>query len=125
MYLKLLYSHQLIQFCFVFSIKRDETENWLKLPGCQHVTGTECKFSLLNTSMYVKMKFRVRAETGKIASSWTEVDPFIPFLRGKRIDVTRVLCVTHSSVWCRSHALRPFFLAFCISGSPSVVAKSL
>ncbi|XP_035300211.1 interferon alpha/beta receptor 1 isoform X2 [Cricetulus griseus] len=59
----------------------DETENWLKLPGCQHVTGTECKFSLLNTSMYVKMKFRVRAETGKFASSWTEVDPFIPFLR--------------------------------------------
>ncbi|XP_040606428.1 interferon alpha/beta receptor 1 [Mesocricetus auratus] len=66
---------------FSAEYQTDEMENWLKLPGCHHVTGTECEFSLLNTNIYAEMKFRVRAETGKSTSSWAEVDPFIPFLR--------------------------------------------
>nr|ASM47192.1 interferon alpha and beta receptor subunit 1 [Peromyscus leucopus] len=56
-------------------------ENWLKLPGCQHITGTECKFSLLDTNVYIKISFRVRAEKGKSTSPWNEGDPFIPFLK--------------------------------------------
>uniref|UniRef100_A0A8C8W011 Interferon/interleukin receptor domain-containing protein n=1 Tax=Peromyscus maniculatus bairdii TaxID=230844 RepID=A0A8C8W011_PERMB len=56
-------------------------ENWLKLPGCQHITGTECKFSLLDTNVYIKISFRVRAEKGKSTSPWNEGDPFTPFLK--------------------------------------------
>ncbi|XP_051047841.1 interferon alpha/beta receptor 1 isoform X3 [Phodopus roborovskii] len=58
-------------------------EDWLKLPGCQHVTGTKCEFSLLDTNIYVKIKFRVRAEADSSASSWAEIDPFIPFCRAR------------------------------------------
>ncbi|CAO2632369.1 Interferon alpha/beta receptor 1 [Lemmus lemmus] len=64
-----------------FSIKREEMENWAKLPECQHITGTECEFSLLDADIYTHMEFRVRAEKGKHTSSWNELKPFIPFQR--------------------------------------------
>ncbi|KAL1787684.1 interferon alpha/beta receptor 1 [Sigmodon hispidus] len=56
-------------------------ESWLKLPRCQHVTGTKCEFSSPDTDIYSKIKFRVRAEKGMNISSWKEVDPFFPFYK--------------------------------------------
>ncbi|XP_036059810.1 interferon alpha/beta receptor 1 isoform X2 [Onychomys torridus] len=64
---------------FSAEYQTEEMENWLKLPGCQHITGTECKFSLLDTNIYIKIWFRVRAEKGMSTSPWNEADPFIPF----------------------------------------------
>ncbi|XP_042115473.1 interferon alpha/beta receptor 1 isoform X1 [Peromyscus maniculatus bairdii] len=66
---------------FSAEYRTEEMENWLKLPGCQHITGTECKFSLLDTNVYIKISFRVRAEKGKSTSPWNEGDPFTPFLK--------------------------------------------
>nr|AAH52217.1 Interferon (alpha and beta) receptor 1 [Mus musculus] len=57
---------------------KDEAK-WLKVPECQHTTTTKCEFSLLDTNVYIKTQFRVRAEEGNSTSSWNEVDPFIPF----------------------------------------------
>ncbi|KAL6083372.1 hypothetical protein STEG23_011778 [Scotinomys teguina] len=66
---------------FSAEYQTEEMEDWLKLPGCQHITGTECNFSLLDTNIYIKTSFRVRAEKGKNTSPWSEVDPFVPFHR--------------------------------------------
>lgn len=66
---------------FSAEYQTEEMENWLKLPECQHITGTECEFSLPDADIYILMKFRVRAEKGKCTSSWNEVKPFIPFQR--------------------------------------------
>ncbi|XP_029400656.1 interferon alpha/beta receptor 1 [Mus pahari] len=57
---------------------KDEAK-WFKVPECQHTTRTKCEFSLLDTNVYIKTQFRVRAEEGNSTSSWNEVDPFIPF----------------------------------------------
>lgn len=55
-------------------------DNWIKLPGCQYVTSTECNFSSIKLkSVYEKIKLRIRAETGNSTSPWYEVEPFIPF----------------------------------------------
>lgn len=89
MSLQLLCGHELIQS--FFSIKREEMENWLKLPECQHITGTECEFSLPDADIYILMKFRVRAEKGKCTSSWNEVKPFIPFQRGEKASLAASL----------------------------------
>lgn len=82
MSLQLLCGRELIHS--FFSIKRDEMENWLKMPECQHITGTECEFSLRDADIFTYMKFRVRAEKGKRTSSWNEVEQFIPFQRGEK-----------------------------------------
>ncbi|CAO2632367.1 Interferon alpha/beta receptor 1 [Lemmus lemmus] len=66
---------------FSAEYKTEEMENWAKLPECQHITGTECEFSLLDADIYTHMEFRVRAEKGKHTSSWNELKPFIPFQR--------------------------------------------
>lgn len=64
------------------NIKReDEEANWLKVPECQHTTRTKCEFSLLDTNVYIKTRFRVRAEKGNSTSPWKEADSFIPFYR--------------------------------------------
>ncbi|XP_065732042.1 interferon alpha/beta receptor 1 isoform X2 [Phocoena phocoena] len=55
-------------------------ENWKKLPGCQHITGTECNFSSVKLeTVYEKIELRIRAEKGNSTSQWHEVKPFIPF----------------------------------------------
>ena len=60
-------------------------DNWIKLPGCQYVTSTECNFSSIKLkSVYEKIKLRIRAETGNSTSPWYEVEPFIPFQEGKK-----------------------------------------
>ncbi|XP_038202277.1 interferon alpha/beta receptor 1 [Arvicola amphibius] len=66
---------------FSAEYQTEEMENWLKMPECQHITGTECEFSLPDADIYIHMTFRVRAEKGKRTSSWNEVEPFIPFQR--------------------------------------------
>ncbi|XP_050020779.1 interferon alpha/beta receptor 1 isoform X3 [Alexandromys fortis] len=66
---------------FSAEYQTDEMENWLKMPECQHITGTECEFSLRDADIFTYMKFRVRAEKGKRTSSWNEVEQFIPFQR--------------------------------------------
>ncbi|XP_036098612.1 interferon alpha/beta receptor 1 isoform X1 [Molossus molossus] len=53
--------------------------NWIKLPGCQYVTGTKCDFSSLKINVYEKIKLRIRAEEGNRTSPWHELDAFIPF----------------------------------------------
>ncbi|XP_069886696.1 interferon alpha/beta receptor 1 [Dipodomys merriami] len=55
--------------------------NWIKLPGCQHIMGTECDFSALQIDVYENLRLRIRAETGNSTSSWHEVDPFVPFMK--------------------------------------------
>lgn len=59
----------------------EEGRIWLKVPKCQHITRTKCKFSLLDINVYSKTRFRVRAEEGNSTSSWNEADSFIPFYK--------------------------------------------
>ncbi|XP_052597126.1 interferon alpha/beta receptor 1 isoform X2 [Peromyscus californicus insignis] len=101
---------------FSAEYQTEEMENWLKLPGCQHITGTECKFSLLDTNVYIKISFRVRAEKGKSTSPWNEGDPFIPFQKahigppGVRLeaeDKAILVYITHpgqgGNMWARDN----------------------
>ncbi|XP_053513769.1 interferon alpha/beta receptor 1 isoform X2 [Artibeus jamaicensis] len=57
-----------------------ETNNWMKLPGCQYIASTNCDFSLLDTNInvYDEIKLRIRAEEGNSTSPWHELDAFIP-----------------------------------------------
>lgn len=64
---------------FSAEYRTKDKAKWLKVPECQHTTRTKCEFSLLDTNVYIKTRFRVRAEEGSSTSSWNEVDPFIPF----------------------------------------------
>ncbi|XP_013005196.1 interferon alpha/beta receptor 1 isoform X2 [Cavia porcellus] len=57
-------------------------DNWIKLPGCQHITGSKCDFFPL-INFYEEIKFRVRAEEENSTSSWYYVDPFIPFQKAR------------------------------------------
>ncbi|XP_021484278.1 interferon alpha/beta receptor 1 isoform X1 [Meriones unguiculatus] len=66
---------------FSAEYQTEELENWLKLPECQHITRTECEFSLLDSDVYVNTKFHVRAEKGNSTSPWSESESFIPFYR--------------------------------------------
>lgn len=59
----------------------EEGRIWLKVPKCQLITRTKCKFSLLDINVYSKTRFRVRAEEGNSTSSWNEADSFIPFYK--------------------------------------------
>ncbi|XP_008834186.1 interferon alpha/beta receptor 1-like isoform X1 [Nannospalax galili] len=54
-------------------------ENWIKLPGCQHIMDTKCDFSSANLDVYEEVKLHLRAEQGNSSSSWIEVDSFVPF----------------------------------------------
>ncbi|KAH0508367.1 Interferon alpha/beta receptor 1 [Microtus ochrogaster] len=78
-------------------------ENWLKMPKCQHITGTKCEFSLRAADIFTYTKFRVRAEKGKRTSSWNEVERFIPFQRahigppGVRLEAEDKAIVVHIS----------------------------
>ncbi|XP_012373471.1 interferon alpha/beta receptor 1 [Dasypus novemcinctus] len=58
-------------------------DNWIKLPGCQSVTSTECNFSSVKLNVYEKIKLRIRAEKGNHTSPWYEVDSFIPFQKAQ------------------------------------------
>lgn len=61
-------------------------DNWKKLPGCQHITSTECNFSSVKLkNVYEKIELRIRAEKGNNTSQWHEVKPFIPFQEGKKL----------------------------------------
>ncbi|KAM4889189.1 interferon alpha/beta receptor 1-like [Thomomys bottae] len=65
---------------FSADYQTSEINSWKKLPGCQHIMGTECDFSALHVNVYENVKLRIRAEKGNSTSSWHEVDPFIPFM---------------------------------------------
>uniref|UniRef100_H0XCF1 Interferon alpha/beta receptor 1 n=1 Tax=Otolemur garnettii TaxID=30611 RepID=H0XCF1_OTOGA len=67
---------------FSADYEKPETDNWIRLPGCQHVTGTECSFSLPVLNVFKEIKFRVRAEQG-ITSSWCEVISITPFAKAQ------------------------------------------
>ncbi|XP_013359721.1 PREDICTED: interferon alpha/beta receptor 1 isoform X2 [Chinchilla lanigera] len=56
-----------------------EMNNWTKLPGCQHITGSECSFFLPKLNFYEEVEFRIRAEEENSTSSWYYIDSFIPF----------------------------------------------
>ncbi|XP_007115989.1 interferon alpha/beta receptor 1 [Physeter macrocephalus] len=59
-------------------------DNWKKLPGCQHITSTECNFSSVKLkNVYEKIELRIRAEKGNNTSQWHEVKPFIPFQKAQ------------------------------------------
>ncbi|XP_014699230.3 interferon alpha/beta receptor 1 [Equus asinus] len=60
-----------------------EIDDWIKLPGCQYVTSTQCDFSSLQLNVYDEVKLRVRAEKGNDTSPWYEVDSFIPFQKAQ------------------------------------------
>lgn len=57
-------------------------DNWIKLPGCQHITGSKCNFFPL-VNFYEEIKLRIRAEEENSTSSWYYVDPFIPFQKAR------------------------------------------
>ncbi|KFO21613.1 Interferon alpha/beta receptor 1 [Fukomys damarensis] len=56
-----------------------EMDNWIKLPGCQHITGSKCNFSSLDINFYENITLRIRAEEEKHTSLWYHTDTFIPF----------------------------------------------
>ncbi|XP_037688239.1 interferon alpha/beta receptor 1 isoform X1 [Choloepus didactylus] len=58
-------------------------DNWIKLPGCQYITGTKCNFSSAKLNVYKEIKLRIRAEKGNNTSPWYEVDSFIPFQKAQ------------------------------------------
>lgn len=60
-----------------------EMSNWIPLPGCQHVAGTECTFSFLKLNVLDEITLRIRAERGNSTSAWYIVDSFIPFLKAQ------------------------------------------
>ncbi|EHB07601.1 Interferon-alpha/beta receptor alpha chain, partial [Heterocephalus glaber] len=60
-----------------------EMDNWIKLPGCQHITGSKCSFSLLDINFYENITLRIRAEEENSTSSWYYVDSFIPFEKAR------------------------------------------
>ena len=95
-------------------------ENWLKMPECQHITGTECEFSLRDANIFTYMKFRVRAEKGNRTSSWNEVEQFIPFESGEKA----LLAAWFPSVTREVLGLVPLLPAR-VSGSLGVVTRSL
>jgi hypothetical protein len=101
-------------FIIIVIIKRKDEAKWLKVPECQHTTTTKCEFSLLDTNVYIKTQFRVRAEEGNSTSSWNEVDPFIPFYTGKKPPWLAILflssslmSITSAVLWCSSLLQRP------------------
>lgn len=55
-----------------------EMNDWMKLPGCQHIASTNCDFSSLNVSVYDTIKLRLRAEDGSSTSPWHELGEFVP-----------------------------------------------
>ena len=60
-------------------------DNWKKLSGCQHITSTKCNFSSVELeNVFEKIELRIRAEEGNNTSTWYEVEPFVPFLEGKK-----------------------------------------
>ncbi|XP_052492406.1 interferon alpha/beta receptor 1 [Budorcas taxicolor] len=60
------------------------TDNWKKLPGCQHVTSSKCNFSSVELKdVFEKIELRIRAEEGNNTSTWYEVEPFVPFLEAQ------------------------------------------
>ncbi|KAM4887175.1 interferon alpha/beta receptor 1-like [Thomomys bottae] len=74
-------SHEPVEnVTFSADYQTSEINSWEKLPGCQHIMGTECDFSALHVNVYENVKLRIRAEKGNSTSSWHEVDPFIPFM---------------------------------------------
>ncbi|XP_048202256.1 interferon alpha/beta receptor 1 [Perognathus longimembris pacificus] len=75
-------SHEPVEnVTFSADYQTPEMNNWMKLPGCQHIVGTECDFSALQVNVYEDLKLRIRAEKGNSTSSWHEVDPFVPFIK--------------------------------------------
>ncbi|XP_053420542.1 interferon alpha/beta receptor 1 [Nycticebus coucang] len=64
---------------FSADYKIPETDNWIRLPECQHVTGTECSFPLPPVNVFEETKFRVKAEQGN--TSWCEAISLIPFAK--------------------------------------------
>ena len=70
---------------FAFLSWRLGTDNWKKLSGCQHITSTKCNFSSVELeNVFEKIELRIRAEEGNNTSTWYEVEPFVPFLEGKK-----------------------------------------
>ncbi|XP_042101865.1 interferon alpha/beta receptor 1 isoform X3 [Ovis aries] len=60
------------------------TDNWKKLPGCQHITSSKCNFSSVELKdVFEKIELRIRAEEGNNTSTWYEVEPFVPFLKAQ------------------------------------------
>ncbi|XP_023561361.1 interferon alpha/beta receptor 1 [Octodon degus] len=60
-----------------------EMDNWIKLPGCQHITGSKCNFFLHEVNFYEEIKLRVRAEEENSTSLWYYVNSFIPFQKAR------------------------------------------
>ncbi|KAM6162414.1 interferon alpha/beta receptor 1 [Erethizon dorsatum] len=58
-------------------------DTWIKLPGCQHITGSKCNFFLLEVNFYEEIKMRIRAEEENSTSSWYYVDSFTPFEKAR------------------------------------------
>ncbi|XP_055273335.1 interferon alpha/beta receptor 1 [Moschus berezovskii] len=60
------------------------TDNWKKLPGCQHISSNKCNFSSVELkNVFEKIELRIRAEEGNNTSTWYEVEPFVPFLEAQ------------------------------------------
>ncbi|XP_007939497.1 interferon alpha/beta receptor 1 [Orycteropus afer afer] len=58
-------------------------DNWIKLPGCQYITSTECNFSSVELNVFEEVRLRIRAEKGNKTSQWSMVDWFIPFRKAQ------------------------------------------
>ncbi|XP_006862663.1 PREDICTED: interferon alpha/beta receptor 1 [Chrysochloris asiatica] len=60
-----------------------EMNSWVKLPGCQYITSTECNFSSVKLNVFEEMKLRLRSEKGNKTSPWSKVDSFTPYLKAQ------------------------------------------
>ncbi|KAG8518537.1 Interferon alpha/beta receptor 1, partial [Galemys pyrenaicus] len=56
--------------------------NWSGVPGCQHITGTRCDFSL-RENVYEDIDLHIRAQKGNSTSPWSKVYSFIPFKKAQ------------------------------------------